>query len=66
MGFERICQVLQGKDDNYGIDLFTPFFDALTEAERHQVHRASSRRPTPPTRPPRPPTRSFGTTSPFA
>jgi alanyl-tRNA synthetase len=31
MGFERICQVLQGKDDNYGIDLWDPFFGALTE-----------------------------------
>jgi alanyl-tRNA synthetase len=31
MGLERICQVLQGKDDNYAIDLFTPIFDALTK-----------------------------------
>jgi alanyl-tRNA synthetase len=31
MGLERICQVLQGKDDNYAIDLFTPLFDALTK-----------------------------------
>ena len=31
MGLERICQVLQGKEDNYAIDLFTPLFDALTE-----------------------------------
>jgi alanyl-tRNA synthetase len=30
MGFERICQVLQGKDDNYAIDLFDPFWEALT------------------------------------
>ena len=31
MGFERICQVLQGKEDMYAIDLFEPFFSALTE-----------------------------------
>jgi alanyl-tRNA synthetase len=31
MGFERITQVLQGKQDNYGIDLFDPFWHALTE-----------------------------------
>jgi alanyl-tRNA synthetase len=31
MGFERITQVLQGVDDNYGIDLFHPFWDALTK-----------------------------------
>lgn len=31
MGLERVCQVLQGKDDNYGTDLFTPIFDALTK-----------------------------------
>ncbi|WP_428937333.1 alanine--tRNA ligase [Fontivita pretiosa] len=30
MGFERICHVLQGKQDNYAIDLFDPFWDALT------------------------------------
>jgi alanyl-tRNA synthetase len=30
MGFERITQVLQNVDDNYGIDLFNPFWDALT------------------------------------
>jgi alanyl-tRNA synthetase len=29
MGFERIAQVLQGVDDNYAIDLFHPFWDAL-------------------------------------
>src|SRR5262245_58016314 len=31
MGLERICQVLQGVDDNYGIDLWNPFFAKLTE-----------------------------------
>src|SRR3982750_1080379 len=31
MGFERICQVLQDKQDNYGIDLWEPVFAALTE-----------------------------------
>src|SRR5439155_18909611 len=31
MGFERICSILQGKDDMYGIDLFDPFFAALTQ-----------------------------------
>ncbi|MDB5294863.1 MAG: alanine--tRNA ligase [Phycisphaerales bacterium] len=31
MGLERIIQVLQGKDDNYGIDLFDPFWAKLTE-----------------------------------
>src|SRR5262249_6634611 len=29
MGFERICSILQGKDDMYGIDLFHPFFEAI-------------------------------------
>jgi alanyl-tRNA synthetase len=32
MGLERICQVLQEKDDNYGTDLFTPLFDAIARA----------------------------------
>jgi alanyl-tRNA synthetase len=31
MGFERITQVLQDKQDNYGIDLFDPFWAKLTE-----------------------------------
>jgi len=31
MGLERIIQVLQGKDDNYGIDLFDPFWARLKE-----------------------------------
>jgi alanyl-tRNA synthetase len=30
MGFERICSILQNKTDMYGIDLFDPFFAALT------------------------------------
>ncbi|MCL2647027.1 MAG: alanine--tRNA ligase [Phycisphaerales bacterium] len=29
MGLERLCQVLQGKDDNYATDLFTPIFDEI-------------------------------------
>ncbi len=31
MGFERICQVLQNVDSNYEIDLFQPFWEALTK-----------------------------------
>src|SRR6476469_7978196 len=31
MGFERITQVLQNKDDNYAIDLWEPVFAALTD-----------------------------------
>ncbi|HQY87154.1 MAG TPA: alanine--tRNA ligase [Tepidisphaeraceae bacterium] len=31
MGFERICQVLQGKNDNYGIDLFDPIFEKISK-----------------------------------
>ncbi|HEX3988541.1 MAG TPA: alanine--tRNA ligase-related protein, partial [Verrucomicrobiae bacterium] len=31
MGFERICQVLQEKQDNYAIDLWTPLFDRMRE-----------------------------------
>jgi alanyl-tRNA synthetase len=30
MGFERISQVLQDKDDNYGTDLWTPLFEAIS------------------------------------
>ena len=30
MGFERICQVLQDKQDNYAIDLWQPIFDAIS------------------------------------
>jgi len=29
MGLERLCQVIQGKDDNYATDLWTPIFEAL-------------------------------------
>jgi alanyl-tRNA synthetase len=29
MGFERICQVLQGKEDNYATDLWSPLFDRI-------------------------------------
>ena len=31
MGFERMCQILQGKTDNYGSDLWQPFFKAISE-----------------------------------
>lgn len=31
MGFERICQVLQGKSDNYAIDLWEPLFAAISK-----------------------------------
>src|SRR3954451_23215804 len=31
MGFERMCQVLQDAPDNYGTDLWTPFFNAIAE-----------------------------------
>jgi len=31
MGFERICQVLQDKQDNYAIDLWTPLFDRIAK-----------------------------------
>src|SRR5947199_4720723 len=31
MGLERICQVLQGKDDNYATALLTPIFGALAK-----------------------------------
>jgi alanyl-tRNA synthetase len=31
MGFERITQVLQNVEDNYAIDLFHPFWQALSE-----------------------------------
>ena len=50
MGLERICQVLQDKDDNYGTDLFTPLFDAIAEISRASNTPANSPRPTPPIR----------------
>ena len=31
MGLERICQVLQNKQDNYATDLFAPLFNAIGE-----------------------------------
>jgi alanyl-tRNA synthetase len=31
MGLERVTQVLQGVEDNYAIDLFFPFWQALTD-----------------------------------
>jgi len=31
MGFERMASVLQGVDNNYDIDLFTPFWEALSK-----------------------------------
>ena len=31
MGLERICQVLQGKEDNFAIDLWTPLFDRISQ-----------------------------------
>ena len=31
MGFERICQVLQGAEDNYGTDLWSPLFAAISQ-----------------------------------
>ncbi len=31
MGFERICQILQGKMDNYAIDLWAPYFSAIAD-----------------------------------
>ncbi len=31
MGFERICQILQDKPDNYATDLWTPLFDKIAE-----------------------------------
>jgi alanyl-tRNA synthetase len=34
MGLERICQVIQGKDDNYATDLWTPLFNKIAEISR--------------------------------
>ncbi|HEY0007459.1 MAG TPA: alanine--tRNA ligase, partial [Tepidisphaeraceae bacterium] len=36
MGFERICQILQGKNDNYGIDLFDPIFKKISDLTGQQ------------------------------
>ncbi|MCX5661787.1 MAG: alanine--tRNA ligase [Planctomycetota bacterium] len=36
MGFERISQVIQGKDDNYGTDLWDPLFAAIAKLSGHQ------------------------------
>ena len=35
MGFERISQVLQNVDSNYEIDLWHPFFEAITKLSGH-------------------------------
>ena len=31
MGLERICQVIQGKNDNFGTDLWTPLFEKISQ-----------------------------------
>lgn len=31
MGFERICSILQGKKSNYDTDIFSPFFNKISE-----------------------------------
>jgi alanyl-tRNA synthetase len=31
MGLERICQVIQGKSDNFATDLWTPLFEKISE-----------------------------------
>src|SRR5690349_1177284 len=31
MGLERVCQVIQGKEDNYATDLWKPLFDRISE-----------------------------------
>ena len=36
MGFERICQVLQGAEDNYGTDLWSPLFAAIADLSGKQ------------------------------
>src|SRR5690606_28711556 len=36
MGFERIAQVLQDKQDNFGIDLWDPFFAAISKLSGKQ------------------------------
>ena len=56
MGFERIIQVLQGKDDNYGIDLFDPFWAKLKELSGITYSGKYPEDATPPTPSPRRPT----------
>ena len=36
MGLERICQVIQNKNDNYGTDLWTPLFEKITQISGKQ------------------------------
>jgi alanyl-tRNA synthetase len=36
MGFERICSILQDKNDMYGIDLFHPYWEALSKLTGRQ------------------------------
>ncbi len=36
MGFERITQVIQGADSNFGIDLWNPFFAKISEISGHK------------------------------
>src|SRR5438128_2297579 len=31
MGFERMCQILQGASDNYGSDVWRPYFGAISD-----------------------------------
>ncbi len=41
-GFERICQLLQGKDSNYHTDLFMPIIDKISELSGHEYQPKSS------------------------
>ncbi len=34
MGLERLCQIIQNKDDNYATDLWTPLFDKISEISK--------------------------------
>src|SRR5215207_7713838 len=36
MGFERICSVIQGKNSNYGTDVFTPIFEAIQKVTGYE------------------------------
>jgi len=38
MGLERICQVLQNKQDNYATDVFTPLLEAIAEFSGATYH----------------------------